>query len=119
MSTGEPDPIDITYDTAALAVGDHSVVIEVGSSHATQSPEAITVNLHVFTPGDFDCDGDVDQEDFGRFQGCLTGRGGGLPSTGCEDANLDGDGDIDQNDFWLFRNCISGANRPADPDCAE
>jgi len=117
MSTGEPDPFNIAYDTTALAVGDHPAVIEVVSSHAAQSPRAITVNLSVFTPGDFDSDGDVDIEDFGYFQACMTGRGPGLLGEGCEGANFDGDSDIDENDFSLFCDCISGANIPANPNC--
>ena len=64
-----------------------------------------------------DSDGDVDQEDFGYFQACLSG-----PSTpygvGCEDVDLDSDGNVDQNDLVIFQGCMSGANVPANPDCA-
>jgi len=37
-------------------------------------------------PGDFDRDGDVDQEDFGRFQACLTGRAVPVTDPNCLDA---------------------------------
>ncbi|MHC4443436.1 MAG: sulfatase family protein [Planctomycetota bacterium] len=65
-------------------------------------------------PGDFDGDDDIDQEDFGRFQACLSGAG--LPyASECDEANLDGDNDVDLNDFAIFQGCMGGANQP--PDC--
>ncbi len=67
---------------------------------------------------DFDGDGDVDQEDFGHFQVCLTGSGGAIVS-GCENAVLDGDTDVDAADLAVFVNCISGADVPVDPDCLD
>ena len=63
--------------------------------------------------GDFDHDGDVDQEDFGHFQACLSGSGKSyLP--GCTDADLDGDTDVDGEDFNTFQLCISGSNQASD-----
>ncbi|MBI4581384.1 MAG: hypothetical protein HY718_16905 [Planctomycetes bacterium] len=59
--------------------------------------------------GDFDADGDVDQEDFGRLQACLSGSGA-FPDPDCGAADLDGDGDVDQSDVDVFRACMSGAN---------
>ncbi|NLE57159.1 MAG: hypothetical protein GX616_02275 [Planctomycetes bacterium] len=67
---------------------------------------------------DFDGDGDVDQEDFGHLQVCLTGSGGAIVS-GCENAVLDGDTDVDAADLAIFVNCISGADVSADPDCLD
>jgi hypothetical protein len=68
-------------------------------------------------PGDFDRDGDVDQEDFGRFQVCFSG-----PAVhwvpGCEANDLDTDQDVDQSDFAVLHRCLSGPNVPADPNCA-
>jgi hypothetical protein len=70
-------------------------------------------------PGDFDGDQDVDQEDFGHFQVCLTGEGVSQNEPGCADAKLDGDTDVDADDFSIFLGCLSGANVPADVDCAD
>jgi hypothetical protein len=64
--------------------------------------------------GDHDGDGDVDQEDFGFFQKCLTGSGG-MITPGCQGADFDSDGDVDPNDFGVFQPCMGGANRP--PGC--
>jgi len=58
--------------------------------------------------GDFDGDNDVDQEDFGRLQGCLSGPGW-LAPPGCEDADLDFDLDIDGADVMRFLECANGA----------
>ncbi len=69
-------------------------------------------------PGDFDRDGDVDQEDFGPLQACLTGQAIPLPDSACQHAKLDGDDDADQSDLAVFVECMSGPNMPADPSCA-
>jgi hypothetical protein len=66
---------------------------------------------------DFNGDGDVDQEDFGWFQACLTGTAVPVESPDCVDANLDGDSDVDMDDFGIFRECMSGPDIPADPAC--
>ncbi|MHC4445748.1 MAG: SGNH/GDSL hydrolase family protein [Planctomycetota bacterium] len=72
-----------------------------------------TANTWAF--GDFDGDNDVDQEDFGHFQACMTGIGNPQNDPECLDARLDADGDVDLNDFTIFQNCMNGANHP--PKC--
>lgn len=69
-------------------------------------------------PGDLDCDGDVDQEDFGRFQTCFSGPGFTQSDSACEQARLDADLDVDGADVAIFQNCMSGPNTQADPRCA-
>jgi len=68
---------------------------------------------------DFDSDGDVDQEDFGHLQTCMSGNG--IPQTdpNCLNARLDMDEDIDLSDVAVFQACMSGANVPADPHCQD
>jgi len=68
-------------------------------------------------PADFDGDGDVDQSDFGIFQGCLSGPW--IPQTDppCTNTDLDGDGDVDQTDYDGFQRCFSGPAILADPNC--
>ena len=68
---------------------------------------------------DFDRDSDVDQEDFGRFQACLTGHLVPQTDPDCQPALLDGVVGVDQADFTVFAGCMSGANNPADPGCAD
>lgn len=76
---------------------------------------------HPAEPGpgvpDFDGDGDVDQQDFGRFQACFTGSNVPQHDPDCEPARLDGDADVDADDLALFLNCFSGSGIPFDPDC--
>ncbi len=71
----------------------------------------------VWLRADMDRDGDVDQEDFGRFQLCLSL--GSVPSSPdwCERADMNDNGSIDDVDFNLFQRCWSGANRVADTSC--
>jgi hypothetical protein len=68
--------------------------------------------------GDLDNDTDIDQEDFGLFQMCLSGDGS-LHKQGCDIADLDSDGDVDRYDFAIFQSCMTGPNNPIDPNCAQ
>ncbi|HOW71890.1 MAG TPA: hypothetical protein PKY77_14920 [Phycisphaerae bacterium] len=65
---------------------------------------------------DTDADGDVDQRDFGVYQLCFAGGGGGILG-GCRCFDADGDGDVDTTDFEEFQACFSGPAVPADPAC--
>ncbi|NLX22498.1 MAG: hypothetical protein GXY55_12655 [Phycisphaerae bacterium] len=69
-------------------------------------------------PGDFDYDRDVDLDDFGRLQACLTGNGG-TPTGGCLKMDLDQDSDVDQVDINRFLACVSGAGIPGNTDCGQ
>jgi hypothetical protein len=69
-------------------------------------------------PGDMNQDGDVDQEDFGVFQVCLSGPGVPQPDAACTGAQLDGDNDVDNDDFGIFQGCFSGPHVPGDASCA-
>lgn len=71
---------------------------------------------------DADGDGDVDQADFGAWQVCFTGTGGGPVSMDCECFDVDGpedrpDGDVDTADLIFFKQCASGPGVPADVGC--
>ncbi|MGQ9651900.1 MAG: immunoglobulin domain-containing protein [Phycisphaerae bacterium] len=68
-------------------------------------------------PGDFDDDGDVDQEDYGMFQRCLSGLSVPQEDPACAPARLDMDGDVDRDDAVLFLRCISGPDVLVAPDC--
>ncbi|UCD28002.1 MAG: hypothetical protein JSV03_13015, partial [Planctomycetota bacterium] len=61
----------------------------------------IHTNASPWAAGDFEPDGDVDQEDFGYLQICLSGAGS-LPVSGCQNADLDRDLDVDLDDFLIF-----------------
>ncbi len=66
---------------------------------------------------DFDQDGDVDSDDFGHLQNCLSGAAVPQTDPGCADTLLDADGDVDADEVNAFRACMSGAMIAADPEC--
>lgn len=68
-------------------------------------------------PGDMDRDGDVDTEDFGAFQACLTGTGVQIAPT-CERAKLNGDDWVNWEDAVIFQGCMSGSRIAGNPACA-
>lgn len=64
-STGEPDTIQVNFETAELPCGSYSATIIVSSPDADNSPQTIAVGLAVCSScaGDLDCDHDVDLAD--------------------------------------------------------
>jgi hypothetical protein len=112
--TDSQETISIAYDPSGLVTGDYTATISVADPNASNSPQTIDLTLHVLVTGDLDVDGDVDQEDFGRFQACLSGPGK-LYAAGCEEADYDADLDVDSQDFALFSACMAGADQP--PGC--
>lgn len=68
-------------------------------------------------PLDFDRDGDIDLDDFGHFQTCMTGQAVPQPAPECLDARLDADQDVDVDDLDILYNCMSGADVYAAPAC--
>lgn len=68
--------------------------------------------------GDYDDDADVDQEDFGRFQICISGIAIPQLDAACERARLEPVGapdlDVDESDLAVFISCMGGPGvRPA------
>jgi hypothetical protein len=118
-STGEADLIQVNYNVSQLPKGFHATDIVVSDPDAENSPQTIRVQVEVLTliRVDFDGDDDVDQEDFGFFQSCMSGAGVAQVNPACFDARLDVDEDVDGDDFAIFVGCMSGPNTPADPTC--
>jgi len=101
------------------AEGTHTVSLTVtGPGGSDTKTRANYVNVQK-SVGDFDGDGDMDQDDFGHLQECLTGPGIPQMELSCRDAYLDMDDDVDQNDVEAFRACMSGPNVPLDPACGD
>jgi len=122
-SSGEADAISIVYNPTGLAIGDHSATITVTDPNAVNSPRTLLVDLHVVPTvamrADSDGDGDVDQEDFGRFQVCFSAPGVPAVPADCGFADLDGDTWVDQVDCGLFLACVSGPGVAVEPDCGQ
>ena len=70
-------------------------------------------------PQDLDRDGDVDLDDFGLLQRCLSGRAIPQPDPACAGRDYSPDGAVDINDLRIFFRCLSGPNVPPTPSCAE
>lgn len=68
-SAGPEQRVQATYNTAALAVGDYSAVVQVASTNAAHSPQAVPVKLHVIPAACF-------WEPFDYYDGNLTLMGG-------------------------------------------
>ncbi|MDM8007432.1 MAG: cellulase family glycosylhydrolase [Phycisphaerae bacterium] len=106
-----------TFDPGPLALSTtyYWRIDEVNAAGTTEG-QVWTLRT-VSPPGDADGDGDVDQEDFGTFQACYTGRDPGALPPECLFADMDGNGLVDQNDFSMFWACISGPGVLSDPGC--
>ncbi len=110
--------IAVQYATSTLPPGTHVGNVNVTASGLAGSPQTVQVTVIVEgAPADVDGDGDVDLEDHGLFQACLTGPGEPQNLSSCQAARLDADADVDSDDLTLFLGCMSGANVPSDPAC--
>ncbi len=69
-------------------------------------------------PADHDMDDDVDLEDFGWFQLCLSGDEVPPTTVPCRCADFDADNDVDALDVATFLGCLDGPEKPANPSCA-
>lgn len=100
--------------TAAFSrVGTYVLKLTASDSELSDE-DTVTITVNPATSPDFDGDADVDQEDFGLFQTCLTGSAQAT-GPGCAMADLDDDGDVDQADFSRFCECLGGEGLP--PGC--
>lgn len=120
-SGGEADTITITYDNSVVQTwtrGSYSVTISVNSPTAQNNPQYLNVMIIVGSLGpDLDFDMDVDQADFGLFQGCISGVNKPQTNPACARADFNKDGDVDRYDFEILMGCMSGPNVPADLLC--
>jgi hypothetical protein len=68
------------------------------------------VNLAIgpWLSGDYDVDGDVDEEDYARFGDCITGPDAGPIAAGCDLFDFDLDADVDAGDFQTFQESFTG-----------
>lgn len=68
-------------------------------------------------PADYDGDGDVDLDDYGHFQACLTGADIYVFNPSCAPVDFDQDADVDDGDLGTFLGCISGPGIPMTESC--
>ncbi|UCD30333.1 MAG: cellulase family glycosylhydrolase [Planctomycetota bacterium] len=85
------------------------ITIEIQATN-TAGSDTESWGVTVRSMADFDNDNDVDQEDFGFFQACLSGTGNQQEPL-CAPTDLDNDNDVDLNDFTLFQARMGGPNQ--------
>ena len=94
---------------------------EIGTPAVLPSGDGLPGGDAVYTftvtaTGDFDHDGDIEDDDLAHMIECMTGtQSSTTPS--CNDADFDHDGDSDLVDFAYFQRCISGHNTPPPATC--
>jgi PKD repeat protein len=115
---GNIDSTDMITSHQYVA-GDTYITSLKVTDNDTNTDIATVIITVVATDCDFDDDTDVDQEDFGHIQQCITGVGNPQNDPTCVDARLDLDEDVDLGDVTIFIACMSGANVPAAPNCRE
>jgi hypothetical protein len=76
---------------------------------ATSRTDTRQVPVIVAQFGDFDGDGDVDNQDFAQFRVCYTGSGGGPIAEACQAGDDDGDDDVDCLDWLAFRTAFENS----------
>ncbi|MBI4579048.1 MAG: DUF362 domain-containing protein [Planctomycetes bacterium] len=117
-SAGEYDTITVNYNPANLPQGTTVGTITISDPDSVNQRRMIPVTLIVTGYDvDFDNDTDVDQEDYGHFQACLTGSGMPPVDPACGDVPIDDDVDVDQSDLLVFVSCVSGPGIPASLCC--
>ncbi len=93
--------------TANNITGTFSEVLGAGQYTILVGSNTVTVTVDC-APGDNDCDGDVDLDDYKAFAECLNGPLD-VPSTSClQKFDLDADGDIDAQDFQVMQQFLGG-----------
>lgn len=91
--------IPLTATDADYAEDAHRPAVLIERAGYTEANFA----LGTWLPGDYDVDGDVDLDDFIRFEPALTGPDHGPPPAGCDLFDFDTDNDVDLHDFATFQ----------------
>jgi hypothetical protein len=112
---------ETTFDPGPLELGrTYFWRIDEGNENGTTIGDVWSFTVHRYR-GDFDDDRDVDQEDFGRFQACLSGTGTAQLSPTCDRAKLepmaDPDMDVDAEDLNVFLGCMTGPGTSPSTAC--
>ena len=109
-----PNTHSLTYDVSGLPPGEHFATVTItGPFNVREIMVVVTVET---VKPDFDQDGDVDQDDFGKLQACM-GPSGVTVGVECEVCDFEPDGDVDQEDLPGFLNCMMGPNVIPDKTC--
>jgi hypothetical protein len=111
------DPIDGSWEDLALRTVSTAGVQGFTRPASVGEEAALYLVAAGVVAADVDADGDVDQEDYGRFQACLTDAPGMLTAP-CAPLDMNRDAAVDHQDFDRFMACRSAFGVPLDPMCA-
>jgi len=122
--TGETSLIMKNNPSMVVGWTETDLTGQLDPSHFTMTFDNATLTMLIFdfvptVQADTDRDGDVDLEDFGRFQVCYSGVDVPQSDPDCRYADLDGDTDVDVADLGRFLNCMTGPGTPPDVACAD
>ena len=92
----------LTLEFCRDPLADHSVI------NGTLDEDEMVVHPFDHGPGDIDSDGDVDLEDYQRFQSCHSGPDVPPSDPNCDAADFDRDNDVDMRDFTAFQDGFTG-----------
>jgi parallel beta-helix repeat protein len=106
------DDLRLQDDSPCIDTGDPAFVPDPGDTDLDGHPRVlcgqVDMGAYEFGIGDYDCDRDVDLNDFAAWEACMTGPDGGPYDPGCESFDFEFDGDVDLDDFALFQQQFSG-----------
>ncbi|MGB9625675.1 MAG: S8 family serine peptidase, partial [Phycisphaerae bacterium] len=88
-----------------------------GCGTVVSDAAVLTVRGSCLTVTDLDGDGDVDLNDFARFQACFNGPNRSPTALCAAPADFDNDADVDLSDFAVFQSCFNGPNQPPATNC--
>ena len=106
------------FGLAGQSGGEHLLTARATDIDGVVNQTAPKRATFAFIPGDLDRDGDVDQEDFGLLQACMTASNVPPADTACLIARLDEDVDVDVDDIRVFLDCWSGPDPAVVSPCA-
>lgn len=107
----EDDDLRLASGSPCINTGDPAFVPEVSETdldgHARVLCALVDMGAYEFGIGDYECDEDVDLDDFANWQACMTGPDAGPYVAGCEMFDFEFDGDVDLADFAAFQEEIA------------
>ncbi len=112
LANGESDPVTVTITDTAMEPAIYTAYVTFVDTCDPAYTHIRRIDMTVLPLfADVDDDGDVDQDDFGALQACITGMDdptGVFDPENCGHFDRDGDEDVDDWDLADFEACATG-----------